>query len=270
MKSIISAAILLLLVSAAGCKKDKSTVSCKLVSRATNTDSSLITYDAQGRVQSFELVGEYAYTFTYTSALTAQCIVSIPSNPVYDSYNIFLSTTGTIVSMNNSLNIGGSTYDYSYAFQYNVDGKISRCEQSVIQASGGSNTFKYDSMVYENGNLTKQYTYYATSATGPFYLQEYSLTTYSDQPNKVGYHAYSFVEEPTSILSGFYPFFHMYGNGSNNLPVETSVFTNTGTLSFKMSYNYLLDEKGYLIEENVSRGIIAPSTENRRFYYTCE
>ena len=212
-------------------------------------------------------MGESVYNFNYTSALAAQCVVSIPGNPNYTTYNVFLNSNGTVSSMNNSIVIGGTTINYTYYFTYNAEGRIAKCLQRYDQTGGIS--VKLDSMVYENGNLVRKYKFVSASVTGPFYLQEYAITTYTDMPNKVGYHAFSFVEEPTSLLSGFYPFFHLYGKASDKLPAETSVYSNTGTLSFKMSYTYLMDENGYVKEENVSRSIISPSTENRRFYYSC-
>ncbi|MBK8658661.1 MAG: DUF4595 domain-containing protein [Bacteroidetes bacterium] len=268
MKPFLLAAAALLLLTISACKKENKTPNCTLVTRASLTDSARISYDAQGRVATYEIVGESVYTFNYTSALAAQCVVSIPGNPTYTTYNVFLNSNGTVSSMSNSIVIGGTNIDYTYYFTYNAEGRIAKCLQRYDQTGGIS--VKLDSMVYENGNLVRKFKFVSASVTGPFYLQEYAITTYTDRPNKMGYHAFSFVEEPTSLLSGFYPFFHLYGKASDKLPAETNVYTNTGTLSFKMNYTYLLDENGYVTEENVSRSILAPSTENRRFGYSCE
>jgi len=270
MKQIVFALAAVLLLCVAACKKESKTLSCRLVSRVNAADSAIVSYDAQRRVSTYEIVGESVYTFNYTSGLSAQCVVSIPSNPTYTTYYIFLNSNGTISSMNNSMVISGSTYDYSYSFKYNTDGRIIRCDQMLEQVGGGSSSIKYDSMVYENGSLVKQLTYYATTTTGPYTLQEYSVSTPTDKTNRIGYHAFSYYEEPITMLSGFYPFYHLFGKGSDKLPSETSFYSASGTLSFKMSYNYLFDANDNVQEMNIARTIFAPSTENRRFYYSCE
>ena len=268
MKHIVISIAAVLLLTISACKKENKTLSCALASRASVTDSARVTYDAQGRVSTYEIVGESVYTFNYTSALAAQCVVSIPSDPAYTTYNIYLNSNGTVSSMSNSLVIAGTTIVYNYTFTYNAEGRIYKCEQRFEQP--GAISIKLDSMVYANGSLAKQYSFYAPSATGPFTLQEYALTTSTDKTNYIGYHAFSTYEEPITQLSGFYPFYHLFGKGSDKLPAETSFYTNTGTLSFKMTYTHLLNENGYLTEENISRSIISPSTENRRFTYSCE
>ena len=268
MKQIIFSLTAILLLSIAACKKDEKTVQCRLVSRVAGPDSAVITYDAQGRVTAYELPSQAVYTFSYTSGLTAQCVVSIPGDPAYTTYSIFLNSNGTVSSMNNSVMISGSNYTYYYSFNYNADGRIIRCDQ---RAEGpGSASIKLDSMVYQNGSIVKQLTYYATATTGPYTLQEYSVCSSTDKPNHIGYHAFSYYEEPVSLLSGFYPFYHLFGKGSDKLPAETSFYSASGTLNYKMSYNYLFDEQENVQEMNISRTIFAPSTENRRFYYNCE
>lgn len=268
MKQIFLAIAAVLLLTISACKKESNPLNCRLVSRASVTDSARISYDAQGRVSTYEIAGESVYTFNYTSALAAQCIVSTPGNPAYTTYNIYLNSNGTVSSMSNSIVITGTTIDYTYNFTYNAEGRIYKCEQRYEQP--GAISIKLDSMVYTNGSLAKQYTFYSPSATGPFTLQEYALTTSTDKTNYIGYHAFSLYEEPMTLLSGFYPFYHLFGKGSDKLPAETSFYTNTGTLSFKMTYTHLLNENGYLTEENITRSILAPSTENRRFTYSCE
>ncbi len=268
MKQVFITTSTILLLTIAACKKEDNPIKCTLAGRASVADSARVTYDAQGRVSTYEIVGESVYTFNYTSALAAQCVVSIPGNPVYTTYNIYLNTNGTVSSMSNSIVISGTNIDYTYYFTYNAEGRIAKCLQRYDQTGGIS--VKLDSMVYENGSLAGQYTYYGASSTGPFTLQEYALTTSTDKPNYIGYHAFSVYEEPMTLLSGFYPFYHLFGKGSDKLPAETSVYTNTGTLSFKMNYTYLLDENGYVTEGNITRSILAPSTENRRFYYNCQ
>lgn len=268
MKPFLLAAAALLLLTISACKKENKMPNCTLVTRAGLTDSARIIYDAQGRVSTYEQVGEAVYTFTYTSALTAKCTVSISGNPTYTIYNIYLNNNGTVASMNNSILISGTTLEYTYVFTYNAEGRISKCEQRYEQP--GAISIKYDSMVYVNGSLAGQYTFVGPSSTGPFTLQEYALITSTDKNNYIGYHAFSNYEEPISLTSGFYPFYHLFGKGSDKLPAETIFYTNTGTLSFKMTYTYLLNENGYVTEENAIRTILAPTTDNRRFTYSCE
>lgn len=268
MKPFLLATATLLLLTISACKKENKTPRCTLATRASFADSARVTYDAQGRVSTYEIVGESVYTFNYTSALAAQCVVSIPGNPVYTTYNIFLNTNGTVSSMTNSISLGGSTIDYTFYFTYNAEGRIAKCLQRYDQP--GAISVKLDSMVYTNGSLAGQYSFYGPSSTGPFTLQEYALTTATDKPNQIGYHAFSLYEEPMTLVSGFYPFYHLFGKGSDKLPAETTFYTNTGTLSFKMNYTYLLDENGYVTEANITRSILAPTTENRRFTYGCE
>ncbi len=270
MNKIITLAIAaFLLTGIAACKKDSKTLNCRLAGRASYADSMAITYDAQGRVSAFNYGAGYAYTLTY-GGLTAQAVVSTTTDPTVQTYNIFLNSNGQASSINTSTTISGTTYDYSYVFFYDTEGHIIRCEQEQDNLSNTNDSYKYDSMVYENGNLTKQYSYAANASSGPWFLQEYFTTTYTEKPNTLGYHAFSNFEEPTSILSGYYPFFHLYGKASAKLPLETTFYDNGGALSFRMSYAYLFDENGYVTEENVSRSVIFPSTENRRYYYTCE
>lgn len=230
----------------------------------------MVTYDAQGRVLTYQVIGNSTHTFNYTSALAAQCVLSLPSDPNRTTYNIYLNSNGTVASMNNSIVIGGFTYDYYYTFHYNTEGRINRCDQKVENVSGGSVSFNYDSMVYENGSLTKQYTFGAATLSGPYSMQKYSITTNTDQANKISYHPYNFVGEPISTVSGFQAFYHLFGKGSDRLPAETNIYTPSGTLSYKINYTHLLNENGYLTEENITRSIIAPGTENRRFYYSCK
>lgn len=268
MKQILFSLTAILLLSIAACKKDEKTVQCRLVGRAGLVDSAHLTYDAQGRVLTYELVGESVYTFTYTSTLTAKCVVSTLTDSNYTTYRIFLNSNGTVSSMNNSVLESGTTYTYNYSFIYNADNRIIRCDQ---RAEGpGSAIIKKDSMVYENGSLAKQYTYYATSPTGPYTLQEYAITTSTDIPNQIGYHAFSVYEEPMTLLIGSFQFYHLLGKGSDKLPTETNSYNPDGTLSFRVNYNYSFDENGFITEQNVSRSILSPSTGNRRFHYYCE
>lgn len=255
------------LLGSAACKKDKVTKTCRLSGRANYADSVVITYDAQGRVAVYDMVNLSTYTFTY-SGLSAQCNVSTPTDPNAETYNIYLNSDGTVASFSNSIPFSGSTLDYTYAFKYNNEGRIRICEQRVD--GPGAISIKMDSMVYLNGCLIRQYTFYATSSTGPYTLQEYSITNYSDVPNALGYHVFSLYEEPITMVSGFYPFYHLFGKGSDKLPTETNFYTNTGTLQSRMNYNYLYDADGKVLEVNKARSILAPQTENLRFYYNCE
>lgn len=259
-----------LLLSFSACKKEDKKLNCRLTDTYTAGDSVHITYDAQGRVSVYAYpdLGTY-YTYTY-SGLSAQCVLSTPSNPSLITYNLFLNSDGTVASMLYTRLIGSSTVNYTFNFKYNSEGRIRLCEQQLNDVTIGAVSFKLDSMVYVNGNLSAQFTYNAASPTGPFYFQESTLTTYTEYDNTISYHPFSIYEEPMTLLSGLGPFYHLYGKGSSKLPLETSVYNDLSVLNFKMSYNYLFDENGNVQEQNQVRTISLPSASNKRFYYTCE
>lgn len=260
----------LLLIGVSACKKDDEKLNCRLSGTYIAGDSVHITYDAQGRVSVYAYPDfNVSYNFTY-SGLTAQCVRNAPSNPTTISYNLFLNSDGTVANMFYTRLLGGNTVNYTFNFKYNSEGRIRLCEQQENDVTIGASIFRLDSMVYVNGRLTAQYTYYGSTPTGPIYFQESTLTTYTEHDNTIGYHPFSIYEEPTTLLSGFGPFFHLFGKGSSKLPLETSVYNDLGVLNFKMSYNYLFDDNGNVREQNQVRTVSGPFASNKKFYYTCE
>lgn len=260
------------LLLAASCKKDNKAVSCRLSQRVSYLDSSQITYDASGRVSVYNNAVGPIFTFTY-SGLTAQCVVSYTGSSNTSSYQIYLNSQGlasTITYYVPPTLLSGERL-YSYVFLYDNNNRIVRCEQSLDVPGTTSDYFMYDSMVYENGNLNKQFTFARSGASTTYGLQEYSVIGYSTKENKIGYHALSSFDEPTSLERGFTPFFHLYGKGSINLPLETTVYNADGTLSTRLDYSYLFDEKGNLTDEIITE--ISPShgpiIDNRKFFYEC-
>ena len=259
-----------ILLAAASCKKEQKAVTCRLTEKIDSYDSAQITYDANGRVSVYSNALGNAYTFNY-SGLTAQCVVSYPGSTNTSTYQIYLNSQGQASSITYYVPpaAGGAERLYSYVFLYDNNSRIVKCEQSLNMPGTASDYFMYDSMVYENGNMIKKFTFAKGGSSTGYGLQQYSTTSYTETENKIGYHGLSYTEEPTSLLTGFYQFFHLYGQCSANLAAETNVYTATGTLSFRISYSYLFDELGNVTEENVARSLVSPSTENRKFYYEC-
>ena len=261
------------LLMAASCKKDNKAVSCRLAQRVSYLDSSQITYDASGLVSVYNNAVGPTFTFTY-SGLTAQCVVSYTGFSNTSTYQIYLNSQGLASTITYYVppTAGGAERLYSYVFLYDNNNRIVRCEQSLNMPGTTSDFFMYDSMVYENVNLSKQFTFKRSGASTSYGFQEYSVIAYTDKENTIGYHALSPFDEPTSLERGFNPFFHLYGKGSTNLPLETTVYNGDGTLSSIIDYSYLFDENGNVTDEIITKNIplLAPAIDVRKFNYECK
>ena len=264
---LLSAALLLLIASA--CKKDKSvhTPTCRLTTIQTNFDTSNVTYNTNGVVTSYGSLAMGLYTFLY-SGLTASDSVETSSEKKLDC-NISLDAKGRVTYMNRTTQFFGTSYYYTFNFQYNADGYVSLCEQIYTNSGNTQVDYYKDSMVYNNGNLATKYTFTRTEST-PYVLSSRTECTYSSDLNKIGFYAYYLIEEPISVTNGWAAFYHLFGKGPVNLPLKTTLYSSTGDVTYVLDYTYLMDENGYPTEENIVRSILSPYSFNRKYSYSCE
>lgn len=268
MNRIILVSAILLLLLASACKKDKTTPNCRLTAIKSNFDTAYVTYNSNGRVLSYGDVRYGLYSFFYPGGLSAFDSVETVSSKKADC-NISLDANGRVTFMTRSVQSLGATVNYTYQFQYNADGYITLCEQNYGASTTGPTAFYKDSMVYSNGNLVAKYSF-ARDQISPYTLQSYLTCTYGTQPNKIGYHAFFYSEEPISVTDGWNAFYHLFGKGPANLPLKTTVYNNTGTVTYILDYTYLTDENGYPTEANIVRSVNSTNIFNRKFSYSCE
>jgi YD repeat-containing protein len=264
-KIIVALCVMFCGIFFAACKKEtRNKTNCITTSRDTYGSSRSFTYDESGRVSSAYVNG-IPYNFAY-NGLTAQCYVSVPPNPPFDYYDIFLNSDSTVMAMTNTRTSGANSYNYTYNFFYTSDGCIALCEQHDLN----NNSYVIDSMVYENGDLTKRYTFSGEGIDTPS-LKAYNYITYTDKVNKTGYHVHSFDQYPFSMTWCIQPFYHFFGKVSKHLPKESIVFSSNGEVAYKLNYGYIVNENGYVIEQNVSyTGATSPYSSNYTFGYSCE
>ncbi|HLP52851.1 MAG TPA: DUF4595 domain-containing protein [Chitinophagales bacterium] len=263
---LVSATLLLFLASA--CKKDKTATNCRLTAIKSNFDTAYIAYNSNGRVVSYGDVQYGLYSFFYPGGLTAFDSVETAGSKKADC-NISLDANGRVTFMTRNVQSLGATLNYTFQFQYNADGYITLCEQTYGASSTGPTAFYKDSMVYNNGNLVAKYTF-TRDLISPYALQSYLNCTYSTQQNKIGHHAFFYFEEPISVTDGWNAFYHLFGNGPANLPLKTTVYNNTGAVTYILDYTYLTDENGYPTEASIVRSVNSTNIFNRKFSYSCE
>ena len=266
--TLFVAITLCLVMASASCKKEKANTSCRLTRINRDVaDSSDISYDAQNRVSRFGF-STCLYTFNYTG-LTAQAHLSYYSDTSFNTlYNIYLNSDGRVASMTYHNTVAGALYLYTYNYQYDAQGRIVLCEQNLTEDASGIVTYHKDSLVFSSGNLVSKFSFTKTNTT-PYVLAQRVNISYTAHANKIGYYVWGTDEEPTSLTSGFTPFFHLYGNTSENLPEKSSVYNNSGVLQMETIYTFLLNADGYPTDENLARTILSPHTYTRKFTYTC-
>jgi hypothetical protein len=268
MNRILLLSATLLLLFATACKKDKGVPTCRLTAIKSNFDTAYISYNSNGRVASYGDVPGGLYTFFYPGGLSAYDSLETSGGKKADC-NISLDANGRITFMTRSVQSLGATVNYTYQFQYNADGYITLCEQTYGASTTGPTAFYKDSMVYNNGNLVAKYTF-TRDQISPYALYKYTNSTYSTQQNKIGYHAFFYFEEPISVTDGWNAFYHLFGQGPANLPLKTTLYNNTGGVTYVLDYTYLTDENGYPTEANIVRSVNSTNIFNRKFSYSCE
>lgn len=207
-----------------------------------------------------------------------------------DTAIIILNLDGNIQSYTKSSYSNGS-YIFSFLqIEYNSDKQIKKMElmrsySANVTPQSGETIIETDSLVYQNGNLEKIYSFYKKDTSK--ISSQISETTiyYSTIENKDGLYSNNFLyldklywifgNKTDYCYYNFIPIFgHLLGNGSKNLPTDivkiSPMDSYYGNNDIGLTYINQVDNKGYLTQQDI-RGYYNHVIFNSKqlFYRTC-
>ncbi|MCC6583032.1 MAG: hypothetical protein IT271_04970 [Chitinophagales bacterium] len=280
MKTIKLITLLALVIFAASCKKDKQKETlCKVTTIITGNDSMIIQYNSSNKVSSIRSINtpdSLNMSFVNDGIFHKQTITE--NNAVLPAFtiNYSLNAAGSIDKFQQTIINIASVYVNNFRCKYDNEGHLIIHENKVTK-SGFPFSYKKDSSVYENGNMTKLYRFRSlagdtTSAT----LYSTTLITYTVSNNTLGLYANQIINpnniEGTSTfyLNNFPYILHLYGKGNKNLPASSATTFSSGAAGYTLNYEYTIDSNNLVTSQTINRTPTAVSFPKiSRFYYAC-
>ena len=279
-KNLKTIALLAIVILAVSCKKEKQyEIVCKVKTIITGNDSIILSFNSLSNVtniNSTNVDGEINMDFINESGFHKQTITengaAIPAITIYYTLN----ANGSIDRFQQIVTNPASVYVNNFRCKYDAEGHLILHELKVTK-SGFPFSYQKDSMVYENGNMTKFFEFGSlrgdtTSAS----LRSTTLITYDAQNNTAGLYINQLMApnniEGTSkfYLNNFPYIFHLLGKGSKNLPTYSTTTFSSGGTGYSFSFNYTVDANNLVTSQTMDRfpaNPIYPKTN--RFYYEC-
>jgi hypothetical protein len=274
MKNIKLIAICAIILLAISCKKDKiKENNCKIATIINGDDSILLTYNASNKVsniKSIYLSEIINMDFINEGGFYKQIITTNSASLSGSTVNYILNANGYI----DSYNITADEYTNMSKFKYDAEGHLIWSEINTTKDGLPYVNWK-DSMVYENGNLTKFYVLYGGSTTN-YGIYRTVLINYNTLENTAGLYVNEQLLQSATVGRWSYyednfPYlFHLFGKGSKNLPLNSTTTFSTLYPGFSYNYEYTSNVNNQITSQTINR---IPDNEYfpkiNRFYYEC-
>lgn len=279
MKNLKFVCITILALIILSCKKEKQhEITCKVTALKTGTDSVLFRYNTVGNIDFIKTINSPDTTnmsFTNESGFYKEVITK--NSNTTPNYTIYykLNTNGNLDNFQLTISTPAIYINYIRC-KYDNDGHLILQEVKTTK-SGSPYSFKKDSSIYENGNLTKLYRFQSIIGdTTTALLNSTTLINYTSLSNTAGWYINQMYAPnniqgtSTAELNNFPYLYHLLGKGSTNLPLNSSTSYSSGAGSISYTYDYLTDAENKVSSQTISRtplGFGFPKIN--RFYYTC-
>ena len=280
MKNLKTIALLAIVILAVSCKKEKQKViACKVKTIITGNDSIVLSFNSLSNVtniNSTNVDGEINMDFINESGFHKQTITENGAASPAVTINYSLNTNGYIDRFQQIITNPASVYVNNFRCKYDAEGHLILHELKVTK-SGFPFSYKKDSMVYENGNMTKLFRFTSLAGdTTSTSLYSTTLITYSTQNNTTGLYANSLfapnniIGTSTFYLNNFPYIIHLYGKGSKNLQTYSSTTFSSGATGYSFSFDYTIDANNLVTSQTMDRIPANPIYPKiNRFYYEC-
>lgn len=262
---IIIALLLIIGIGAIACKKDKNLVESPKNCLVTDiyvgsTDSTHITYNSSNKQNSIKQFSGDDSLFT----------MYFSHNPTYIENN-FYSSTFYLGSVRYETNSEGNIIKFyenrdidalEMFLYYNSNNQLTHYNATYFR-SGVPHSYTKDSLIYENDNLVRWYSFTRNATVPNFRLFSADTILYSTSLNTIGLFANFIVfnEKPNFFdhrfinpYNSFAPYvLNFLGKGSKNLPTQLRKTSDYGVIrTARYEFENRLDASKNLTQQNIS------------------